>query len=181
MGDAIATALFPMVGVEPLLDGEANRLLTLWGHYLGPCERPFGKQAFALHIDGQPLSVAVSASTVSATVPGVGARQELVELARLCSAPDARWATRVMLRLWREVHSRQWPYWPVRAAVAYSQNDRHDGRIYRFDGWTKVRETRGSSGGGQWTKARTDDDPSSGAKSLWTYPIAAPTVTPRED
>ncbi|CAI9417175.1 hypothetical protein [Nocardioides sp. T2.26MG-1] len=175
--ESVGLSLLPVVGVEQLANAEADRLLTAWGHYLGPCDRPFGRQSFALHIDGRPVSVAVSASTVSSTVRITDdrtlRRQELVELARLCSAPGERWATRVMLRLWREVHAQRWPYWSPLAAVAYSQNDRHDGRIYRFDGWTKVREVRGTTpGAGSYSTSRDSDHPARGPKSLWLWDYA---------
>jgi hypothetical protein len=146
----------------------ANKLLVEWGHYLGACERPFGVEAWALEVAGQPVSVAVSASTTSSTAAGYD-RQQLVELARLCSAPGAAWATRAMLRLWREVAAPSWSYWSPAAAVAYSQNDRHDGRIYRFDGWTRHTDRAGSGGGGTWSTSRTGGHAARGAKSLWLW------------
>jgi hypothetical protein len=180
----IAVGLLPAVGVEEIMNSEADRLLTAWGHYLGPCDRPFGKQSFALHIDGRPISLATSASTVSSTVRFseklVMPRTDLVELARLCTAPGEQWATRVMLRLWREVHAQQWPHWPVRAAVAYSQNDRHEGRIYRFDGWTKVRELPASGGGGQWSGKRAAGHVAHGAKTLWSWLYDSPSTQPND-
>lgn len=155
-------------GLTSIPTAIANKLLTTWGHYLGPCERPFGAEAWALEVAGQPVSVAVSASTTSSTAAGYD-RQQLVELARLCSAPTARWATRPMLRLWREVAAPAWSYWPVTAAVAYSQNDRHEGRIYRFDGWTRVTDRAGSNGGGTWSAKRTDGHAARGSKALWLW------------
>ncbi|WIN00051.1 hypothetical protein ACTOB_003728 [Actinoplanes oblitus] len=115
---------------------------------------------------GQPVCVAVSASTASSTAAGYG-RKQLVELARLCSAPTARWATRPMLRLRREVAAPSWPYWPVAAAVAYSHNSRHDGDIYRFDGWTRMSVTAGTHGGGTWSRRRVAPDTARGTKTLW--------------
>ena len=163
---AVQLSMLPVAGLATVPLDHANRLLADWGHYLGPVNRPFGAQAWVLDIDGEPVSVAVSTSTVSehiaydeTTTTGEGddlevivqrktlQRGELVELARLCSAE--RWATRVMLRLWREVAAPRWPYWPVTAAVAYSQNSRHDGTLYRFDGWTRAADDCGSSGGGR--------------------------------
>ncbi len=146
----------------------ANRLLVDWGHYLGPCLRPFGIEAWLLTLDG-PLCVAVGATSVAATV-GPYRRREVVELARLCTMPGQSWATRVGLRLWREVAAPRWPHWPVRAVVAYSQNDRHDGRLYRFDGWRKVREDAGTTtGGGRWTRTRGEGHPARGPKTVWAY------------
>jgi hypothetical protein len=154
--------------------GQANALLTQWGHYLGPCNRPFGAEGWVLEVAGQPVSVAISASIVSSTAAGLPMR-EVVELARLCSAPDASWATRPMLRLWREVAAPAWRYWPVRAAVAYSANVRHPGGIYRFDGWERITDQSGSSGGGTWSGKRDSQHAARGAKSLWLwrYPCAA--------
>lgn len=183
---AIQTSLVPGIAVEEVHGDIADDLLTRWGHYLGACDRPFGKQSVVLTVNGQPTAVAVSASTVSATVAGYD-RQQVVELARLCSAPGANWATRVMLRLWREVTAPSWRYWPPAAAVAYSKNDRHDGRIYRFDGWTKVTDSAGSSGGGTWTRQREPGAAATGAKTLWIWrydarpaAVAPPTHTTQE-
>ena len=172
----MTTALFaqPQLDLAPLasfrvLDpAMADALLTAWGHYLGPCERPFGRQDFALAVDGAVVCVATSASAVSSTVASFR-RDEVVELARLCRAPDAPWATRVCLRLWREVGAPRWPYWKPRAYTAYSQRNRHDGDVYRFDGWRRVEGRHGSSGGGTWTKERGADHQARGPKDLWIY------------
>lgn len=162
----------PVVAQVVAIDrATSDDLLTRWGHYLGPCDRPFGIERHALIVGGEPVATTVSASTVSTWVQTDAEplhRKQLVELARLCSRE--RWATRVMLRLWREVLGPAWPHWPVTAVVAYAQSDRHEGRIYRFDGWTRWGEsTRGSSGGGTWTKARTKDDPAGGPKTRWGW------------
>ena len=74
-----------------------------------------------------------------------------------------------MLRIWREVCAPRWHYWPVRAAVSYSQNQRHEGRIYRFDGWTKVTDQAGSTGGGAWSRKRYAGDAHHGKKTLWLW------------
>lgn len=158
----------PVAGLTPVALHHANTLLARWGHYLGPVNRPFGAQSWVLDVAGEPVSVAVSCSTVSETAAGLH-RSELVELARLCSAPQQRWATRPMLRLWREIAAPSWPYWPVTAAVAYSQNARHEGSIYRFDGWQKVSDNCGSSGGGAWSRKRYATDAAHGRKTLWLW------------
>lgn len=154
------------VGLHEVDIADANQLLTEWGHYLGPCLRPFHQEGWLLDVAGRPVSVAVSASAVAATTAGY-ARQQIVELARLCSGEP--WATRVMLRLWREVCAPAWQCWPVSAAVAYSANDRHEGRIYRFDGWEKVTDRAGSSGGGTWSRQRSAGDAVHGRKTLWLW------------
>lgn len=178
----------PVAGLTPVSLARANVLLDRWGHYLGPAGRPFGSESWLLEVAGEPVAVAVSCSTVSehvawteVTTEGEGddmeviatkhqlPRGELVELARLCSAPGQRWATRPMLRLWREVAATRWPYWPVTAAVAYSQNSRHQGDIYRWDGWKRVSDNCGSSGGGAWSRKRYATDAVHGRKSLWLW------------
>lgn len=166
-----------VAGFAPVPLAQANLLLAEWGHYLGPVQRPFGSQAWLLDVAGEPVSVAVSCSIVSPTV-GEYRRDEVVELARLCSAPGTSWATRVTLRLWREVAAPLWPYWAVRAAVAYSQNARHDGRLYRFDGWDRVRGDAGNVTGvtSTWTKVRAADHPARGPKSLWIWRYPVPPV-----
>jgi hypothetical protein len=158
--------------------GHANDLLVRWGHLLGPCRRPFGQQAHVLSVDGEPVSVTVSASVVSATVGGYR-RHQVVELARLCSAPGHGWASRVMLRLWREVAAPRWPYWPVLAAVSYSLNARHRGHLYRHDGWERITVRAGSRGGGTWSTRRDEQDPAFGSKTLWIWRFQdAPAVGP---
>lgn len=168
----VSSTLIPTVAVEEIEVDDANRLLVEWQHNLGPCNRPFGQQAFALHIDGHPISVALSASMVSKHVSDiegniVATRGETVELARLASAEP--WATRVMIRLWREVHAHAWPYWPVWKAISYHQNNRHTGDVYRFDGWEKIRCDSGSSGGGAWSRKRYASDEAHGKKTLWLW------------
>lgn len=176
-----------VVGVYEISMPEGNELLARWGHYLGPCNRPFGQQAFVLSLGAEPISVAISASAVSShiSVPHVEVegdettvwtevirRDQIVELARLCSSEP--WATRVMLRLWREACVPAWPHWRARAAISYSQNEQHEGRIYRFDGWEKITDRAGSSGGGgQWTAA-TKGKASAGIKTLWLWRFPEP-------
>ena len=167
----------PLCGVYPCEMRVVNILLREWGHRLGTCTRPFGQQGFALKIHGNPISVAVSASTVSKTIVGVGkhgapiqyTRGEIVECARLCSHPTHHYATRLMLRLWREVCAPLWPYWQARAAVSYSQNAHHSGDIYRFDGWERIKTDCGSMGGGTWSRKRSASEAVHGQKSLWLW------------
>lgn len=167
LADQLALAPAAVAGLHRVEMAEANDLLARWEHYLGPCRRPFHQEGFVLVAAGRPVSVAVSASAVAAETAGYERRQ-LVELARLCSGEP--WATRVMLRLWREVLAPTWESWPVDAAIAYSQNARHDGRLYRFDGWTRVTDRAGSSGGGGgWSTSRTGGHVARGTKTLWLW------------
>lgn len=158
----------PIAGLYPLDIDEANALLVAWGHRLGACHRPFGQQAFCLRVQGEIVSLALSASIVSATVAGYS-RNEVVECARLCSAHRAPWASRLMLRFWREVCAPLWPYWLIKAGISYSQNAHHTGNLYRFDGWQKVQEDCGSLGGGTWTRKRYATEAVAGKKTLWIW------------
>lgn len=167
-----------LVGLVPVNLDEANALLEQWEHYLGPVARPFPPtDAYALDVDGEPIAVVTSDGIVGDTSAGY-ARSEVVELSRLCVRPGDQWATRVMLRLWREQCGPKWPCvkprsgQPPLAAVAYSKNDRHEGRIYRFDGWTRVTTRAGSSGGGQWSRKRASNDAANGPKTLWLWKYA---------
>jgi hypothetical protein len=125
---------------------------------------------------GVPVAVAITSSIVSSTVTDdldvIYRRQQAVELSRLCVQPGQSWATRAALRLWRETAAPYYLPWKPKIAVAYSKNDRHDGRIYRFDGWTRVRTTAGSGGGGTWSKPRGADAPAGGPKTLWLWRYA---------
>lgn len=167
----------PILGLVKVNLDEANALLVEWEHYLGACDRPFRNEGWVLDLHGQPIAVATSSSIVGETSAGYP-KWEAVELSRLCARPGASWVTRVMLRLWREAIAPLWPCCeprsglPPLAAVAYSKNDRHAGRIYRFDGWTKVTDRAGSGGGGQWSRKRAKDDAANGAKTLWLWEFA---------
>ena len=176
-------AQLPLLDIAPVAAesfdvAEANTLLVAWGHRLGPCTRLFSQRAYALLVDGEPVSLAMSASAVSGTVTGYR-RDQVVELARLCSAPGHAWASRVMLRLWREVFAQRWPDWPVEAAISYSQNAHHRGDLYRFDGWERVRTDAGHPPGRTATWAKYGaDHPARGPKSLWVWRYQPPGERP---
>jgi hypothetical protein len=171
----------PLAGFSEIGLDEANELLVDWGHYLGDCDRPFRSEAYAYDVGGRIVSVAVSSSAVNHVTDLDGRtwhRNEIVELSRLCTRPGEEWATRVMLRQWRELAAPAWccprPRRGLRplVAIAYSKNDRHDGRIYRFDGWEKIRETAGSGGGGAWSRKQYASDAAHGRKTLWLWRLA---------
>lgn len=174
----LAAITAPVAGFFETEPDAVNALIAAWGHYLGPARRPFGMQAWRLDIGGQTVSVALSASTVSSTVASFQ-RGQVVELARLCTRPGYPWATRVMLRLWREVGAPAWPYWPAEAAVAYSGNNRHPGHIYRLDGWTRVTDRAGAPSGpnATWSKQRPEGHAARGAKTLWLWEYPAAPVS----
>ena len=164
----------PMTALTELTLDDANELLVAWGHKLGACHRPFTVKAYCVELDGKPISLSISASTVTASLAGgILSRGEVVEQARLCTAPGHRWATPVMMRLWREVCARRWPDWPVRAAVAYQQNDGYTGGIYRWDGWIKVTDDAGAKRPmlNHGREAYATKPEAYGSKTLWCWPF----------
>jgi len=167
----VSLDLFPLVSFDRIPNEQADRLLVEWGHWLGGCNRPFGRQSFGLQLAGAGLiSVAVSASTVNPTCAGFD-RQDVVELARLASDPEhCRWVCRVTLRLWRQVAPQQWAadYWPTAWRVSYQNAARHTGNLYRFDGWKRLAEVRGGTAGGDWSRRKSYE-----AKVIWGYEVSA--------
>lgn len=162
----------PIVGVNRIPLYVANELLILWNHKLGPCNRPFHVEAFALEMNGSPVAVAISASIVKGPVAGYK-RNEVVELARLAS--NDKWANRVILRIWREVLAPKYECWLPKAVVSYSHNALHGGHIYRTDGWQKVTDRAGSNGkGGNWSRRGKGyaNETLNGYKTLWLWEYA---------
>lgn len=161
--------MFPLVAFDLIPNDIADIALVEWGHWLGDCNRPFGRQSFGLTLEGQLIAVAVSASTVNETCGGYH-RKDCVELARLCSHPAHRDVTRVALRLWRKVAPLAWArkYWPVKALVSYANAIRHKGDIYRFDGWTKVADVPGGVAGGGYQRGKKYDP-----KSVWAFQLVS--------
>jgi antitoxin VapB len=161
--------MFPLISFDLIDDALANEKLAAWGHRIGTCERPFGRHSFGLSLEGQLVSVAISASTVNETCAGYK-RQECVELARLCSHPDHRDMTRPALRLWRKVAPAAWAraYWPVRVAVSYQNAVMHKGDIYRMDWWIRARFVRGGKTGpnASWSRSKEYDP-----KVIWCWPL----------
>lgn len=159
-------SMFPLATFDVIDDALADRLLVEWGHWLGGCNRPFGRQSFGLDLrDAGIVSVAVSASTVNVRCGGWD-RQRVIELARQCSHPAHRWATRVCIRLWRQLAPQCWTYWPAEALVSYSNSNRHTGDVYRFDGWKKVADVKGGVAGGSWSRGKVYEP-----KSVWVYEL----------
>jgi hypothetical protein len=161
----------PPVAVVAISRRDADPLLERW-HPLGACRRPFGRQDFALVVDGRPVAVMTSASTVSASICGDLGRRDVVELARLARDPGEPHALRAALRLWREWLAPAWAqrYWPVEAAVAYAlPGTAGRGDLYRFDGWTRVRDCRPWAGGATWSGPSRANAIGDGIKSLWLW------------
>ena len=158
----------PILHVEAIDRGHLNRLLTAWGHRMGPLNRPaYAIDAcHALLHNGVPVAVTAASDTVREVVGQTGIRRDqCVELARLCAARPH--LCRAMLRLWREfvfpglaqVHRRQ-------IAVSYQDADLHNGATYRFDGWRMT-----GTGGGRSVDQRTGRQGRS--LRIWAWPPEA--------
>jgi hypothetical protein len=156
----------PIFFSEITLD-QANELIEAFGHPLGPFNRSFGYQAWALAVDGKAAAVAVSGSTVGATSAGYK-RAQVVDLARIARHPGHPGILRVMLRLWRDYLAGRWDYWPVQAAVSYALPGR-EGNLYRFDGWTFYGYCKPWAGGGTWSKPSKANEMADGVKKLYCY------------
>ncbi len=163
-----------VVRVESVDRRSCNELLTEWAHPLGPCDRPFGQDHWVLIVDRRPVALAVSASIVSPTVRDDSnvqwPRNRTLELARLARHPDEPWSLRVMLRLWREALAPQWSHWKPGLLISYALPGTR-GDLYRFDGWTKVRQVKRSSPGASstWSNPSPSDGIGDGRKTLWVY------------
>jgi len=133
--------LIPAVTFEQIDLAEANRLLSEWGHKMGPLER--GNESgvhYALRHEGSPVAVAMSSSLIRECVGGGNqhmTRDNTIELSRLCAARPG--LCRVALRLWREF---VFPNIGKAYAISYQDADMHSGNTYRFDGWQRIGYSR---------------------------------------
>jgi hypothetical protein len=127
----------PAACYDQISIAQANQLLRLWQHKLGPIRRgnqPTGK-AWALFVAAEPVAVAVQNDLIADHPAGLlwATREITIELSRLAAA-GPQWS-RVILRLWREISfpdsGRTW-------AVSYQDTALHTGNLYRFDGWTRA-------------------------------------------
>lgn len=133
-------SLFPLVSFDSISLPEANELLILWGHKMGPLKRGNqGATCHALFHDGRPTAV-TTASTLIAPKCGGGLdlfREDAIELSRLCASRSG--LCRVTLRLWREF---VFPSLGYVHAISYQDANLHGGDTYRFDGWQRAAYSR---------------------------------------
>lgn len=133
-------SFFPLVTFDTCTLSEANELLTLWGHRMGPANRGNqGADCHALSFNGNPCAVTTAHTLI---MPRVGncpwlIRENTIELSRLCAERSG--LCRVALRLWREF---VFPSLGYQWAMSYQDADLHNGNTYRFDGWERVGRSR---------------------------------------
>jgi hypothetical protein len=159
----------PLVGIYPVDKKVANPFYERW-HDLGACHRPFGRQDFELRAGGEVVAMATSCSTVNKSVTGTLKRKNTVDLARIAASGRHPHALRAMLRLYRLYLAPMWEtYWPIDAVVAHALPGRRGGQLYRFDGWTHIRDCKKSGGGGTYSRPSVTNDMGDGIKSLWGF------------
>jgi hypothetical protein len=191
----LAFRLDPLVAFYQVdVKTEAVPLLIEWRHDLhlnGETSiRPFWKIAFVMEDRGRPAGVVVLASTINASVckdEGLH-RYNTVDIARICRNPDRRddKCLRAVLRITREylvpvVLEQDYPRWRARSAEAAgrawpridgvsanSMPGKHDGDLYRFDGFRHVRTSKGAKGGGRQNPSKAEQI-ADGNRGLWVY------------
>lgn len=191
----LALRLNPLVAFYEVPLAEAQERLIAWRHPLHlpteqhpagtPYTRPFGNISFVMEDNGRPAAVVVLASTVNASVSREHGlhRYNCVDLARIARSPDRRdrRCLRAVLRITVEYLVPLWParypeHWPqVDAVVTTSlpgtlsaKSAGHAG-LYRFDGFVRLRVTRGAKGGGTYSKPSAANAIGDGERGLWAY------------
>ena len=129
-------SMFPVVALTECTLDQANVLLVLWGHRMGPLHR--GNQGAVCHVllnGSHPVAVTTASNLISPVVGNANwlMRENTIELSRLCA--ERKDINRAMLRLWREF---VFPTLNYQYAMSYQDADIHNGNTYRFDGWERV-------------------------------------------
>lgn len=201
MDRQLAFRLNPLVAFYQVdVKKEAVPLLIEWRHDLhlnGEKKiRPFGALGFVMEDRGRPAAVMVLASTINASVCAEQGlhRYNTVDIARICRNPDRRddKCLRAALRITREYLVPVWleqdyPRWRARSAEAAgrawprvdavsasSMPGKNDGELYRFDGFKRLRVSKGGGAkGGRQNPSRVEniDD---GNRGLWVYRYPVP-------
>lgn len=134
--------LIPLVSFDRISQTQANFCLGEWAHKMGPCERPFPVQCFALRHEGYTRAVIMHGPPVAPQIATEVMGQELqrertVEVVRLCAWKPG--LCRVVLRLWREfVFPSLQKEGGIKWAISYQDAELHTGNTYRFDGWERI-------------------------------------------
>jgi len=201
MSRQLALRLSPVVAFYQVDVAEAEELLIAWRHPLHlpddryptgrPYRRPFGSLAFVMEDRGRRAATVILASTINASVSKTDGwhRYNTVDLARIARSPDRRdrQCLRAVLRIARDYLVPLWlgiyPRWDARSAelcgrpqieaVSSTSLPGTPGRLYRFDGFERLRVSKGAKGGGHQrpSAANAIDD---GARGLWVYRYPQP-------
>lgn len=126
----------PFVSFDTIDRDELNRCLVAWDHKMGPLNRPeyTAPIDFVLREHGEPLAI-VAADTLIRATCGL-TRGDAFEVSRICSSPQRRGISSLMMRLWRTFGYPQIARaWGTPWAISYQDAARHTGNLYRYDGW----------------------------------------------
>lgn len=132
------STLFPIASFSSMDIDEANELLVLWNHRMGPICRPQFQPdiAHALYHGDRPVALTVTSQMITSHAAREASyltRDNTIELSRLCACRPG--LCRVALRLWREFVFSEMSH---EFAMSYQDADIHSGNIYRFDGWQRI-------------------------------------------
>lgn len=198
----LALRLSPVVAFYQVDMAEAQELLIKWRHPLHLCDdeypkgrpytRPFGRLAFVMEDRGRRAACVVLASTINDSVCEARGwhRYNTVDLARIARSPDRRdqECLRAVLRITREYLVPLWlgtySKWDARSAelcggrpqieaLASTSLPGTPGRMYRFDGFERIRTSTGPKGGGH-QKPSAANAIADGARGLWVYRYPEP-------
>ena len=201
MSRQLALRLSPVVAFYQVDIAEAEELLIAWQHPLHladeeypngrPYSRPYGSLSFVMEDRGRVAAAVVLASTVNASVCKERGwhRYNTVDLARIARSPDRRdeQCLRAVLRIARLYFTPLWlgayPGWDERSAELCGQPQIEalsstslpgtPGQMYRFDGFERIRVTKGAKGGGH-QKPSAANAIADGARGLWVYRYPQP-------
>jgi hypothetical protein len=198
----------PVVAFYQVDLSEAEELLIAWRHPLHlPCDehpggrpytRPYGSMAFVMEDSSRVAAAVVLASTINSSVckdRGLH-RYNTVDLARIARSPDRRdeQCLRAVLRITRLYLVPLWlgtyAKWDARSAelcdgqpqiIALSSTSLPGtpGNLYRFDGWEKIRTSKGPKGGPR-QKPSAANEIADGARGLWVYSYPEPLTITKE-
>ncbi|MEV4079162.1 hypothetical protein AB0J43_02565 [Nonomuraea fuscirosea] len=205
MSRQLALRMSPVVAFYRVDLAEAVELLIRWRHPLHlpteehpggrPYSRPFGSMAFVMEDRGRVAAAVILASTVNTSVckdRGLH-RYNTVDLARIARSPDRRdeQCLRAVLRITRLYLVPLWlgtyAGWDARSAEKSGGQPRIEavsstslpgtpGNLYRFDGWTKLRTSKGPMGGPR-QKPSAANEIADGARGLWIHHYPEPITT----
>lgn len=132
----------PLGLLERIDRAESNECLERWGHRMGPLRRPLFRGAldYGLREKGELIAIATADTLIRPTAQLT--RHDAFELSRLCAAAPR--LTRLMLRLWTEIaYPEIVRTWGTPWAISYQNAAMHNGDLYRFDGWVRLRYSTG--------------------------------------
>ena len=139
-----ALLIDPLVSLDLIERPVLNAMLVEWHHQHGPIERPIFKSPVDVGLRHQGRLVAVIAcDTLIRTTQGFS-RSQACEVSRVCAAAPGMCSS--ALRLWRHfVYPTIVAAWGTPWVISYQDATRHEGNLYRRDGWALIGCSRGGA------------------------------------